>query len=112
VGQQYLPALSDRLFHLAPFLGTEDEPWAVQQAYALAPRQNFSRTVLEACPPCLAVSPLPALSWSDWGTPERVLASLEQAQIRPDWFRPVRVSRNGATEGASAPLRPMRKESD
>jgi len=99
VGQQYLPALSDRLFHLAPFLGTEDEPWALQQAYALAPQENFSRAVLEACPPCLAVSRLPAITWSDWGTPERVLQSLEQAQIRPDWVRPVRVSGNGATEG-------------
>jgi mannose-1-phosphate guanylyltransferase len=99
VGQQYLPGLSDRLFHLAPFLDTEDEPWALEQAYALVPPENFSRAILEACPPCLAVSRLPALTWSDWGTPDRVLQSLEQARIRPDWFRHVRVSGNGATEG-------------
>lgn len=85
-GRRLLPQLSDRLARIAPFAGTEDEPWAIQQAYALAPRANFSRAVLEPCPPFLAVSRLPALTWSDWGTPERVLKSLQRAGISPPWL--------------------------
>lgn len=84
-GRQYLPALSDRLAHLKPFVGTEDERWATQQAYALAPEANFSRAILEPCPSCLAVSRLPALTWSDWGTPRGVLRSLASANVEPPW---------------------------
>ncbi|MFQ5830111.1 MAG: sugar phosphate nucleotidyltransferase [Candidatus Methylomirabilia bacterium] len=85
-GQQLLPDLSDRLARIAPFTGTDDEPWAVQQAYALAPKANFSRAVLEACLPFLVVSRLPAIGWSDWGTPERVVGSLRKAGIFPLWL--------------------------
>lgn len=88
-GRQLLPRLSDRLARIAPFAGTEDEPWAIQQAYALAPKANFSRAVLEPCPSFLAVSRLPALTWSDWGTPERVLKSLRGAGIFPPWLTTV-----------------------
>lgn len=86
VGRQVLPALSDRLARIRPFLGTDEESWAVHQAYALAPTANFSRAVLERCPPFLAVSALPALTWSDWGTPERVIQSLQRAGISPPWL--------------------------
>lgn len=85
-GCRLLPQLSDRLARIAPFAGTADEPWAIHQAYALAPRANFSRAILEPCPPFLAVSRLPALTWSDWGTPERVVKSLRMAGISPPWL--------------------------
>lgn len=88
-GRHFLPALSDRLVHIAPFAGTDYEPWAVQQAYALAPEANFSRAILEPCPPFLAVSRLPALTWSDWGTPERVLQSIRRAGLSPAWLRKI-----------------------
>jgi hypothetical protein len=42
--------------------------------------------VLEACPSFLAVSSLPAtVSWSDWGTPDRVLRSFRGAKVVPSW---------------------------
>jgi mannose-1-phosphate guanylyltransferase len=85
-GWRTLPALSDRLARIKPFAGSVDEPWALQQAYLLAPKANFSRAVLEACPSFLAVSGLPAtVSWSDWGTPDRVLRSFRGAKIVPPW---------------------------
>lgn len=87
VGHRFLPELSDRLARIKPFVGTDDERWAVGQAYALAPTASFSRAVLAACPPSLAVSRLPALTWSDWGTPDRVLRSLREAGISPSWLR-------------------------
>jgi mannose-1-phosphate guanylyltransferase len=86
VAQQWLPDLSDRLGRIAPFVGTAGEPWAVRQAYALMPRANFSRAILEPCPPFLAVSTLPHLTWSDLGTPRRVFALLRQVRVRPAWL--------------------------
>lgn len=44
-GRRFLRELSDRLARIARFRDTEDEPWAVQQAYALAPKANFSLEV-------------------------------------------------------------------
>lgn len=85
-----LPALHRRLARLRAFLGTEHEAWALEQAYALAPRANFSRSVLEPCPSSLAVSRLPDLTWSDWGTPERVCRSLEGAGLAPGWLDALR----------------------
>jgi mannose-1-phosphate guanylyltransferase len=60
VGWRALPVLSDRLARIEPFVDTEDELWALTQAYLLAPDANFSRAILEPCPPDLAVSELPA----------------------------------------------------
>jgi mannose-1-phosphate guanylyltransferase len=86
-GRECLPSLHDRLQQIEPFAGTEDEAWAIRQAYSLAPGANFSRSVLEPCPPGLAVSPLPAITWSDCGTAERVVQSLRRAGICPPWLR-------------------------
>lgn len=85
-GAQHVPALSERLAALASFLGGEDEPWAIQQAYALAPSADFSRAILEAAPSYLAVAKLPHVGWSDWGTPQRVVRSLCAAGITPSWL--------------------------
>lgn len=85
-GQRALPELSDRLSRIAPFAGTEREAWAVREAYALAPTANFSRAILQTSPARLAVSRLPGLTWSDWGTPGRVLQSLERAGVSPPWL--------------------------
>jgi len=91
-GRQFLLHLHDRLARIGPFVDTEDEPWAVQQAYHLAPKANFSQSILERCPPGLVVSKLPALYWCDWGTPERVFKSLTKAGILPAWFTGIDLS--------------------
>jgi mannose-1-phosphate guanylyltransferase len=86
LGWRTLPALSDRLARIKPFADSADEAWALQQAYLYAPKASFSRAVLEACPSVLAVSELPpTVSWSDWGTPDRVLRSFRGAKVVPPW---------------------------
>jgi hypothetical protein len=63
-------------------------PWALRQAYALAPAASFSRAVLGPCPSNLAVSRLPTgVNWSDLGTPDRVVQSLRAAGLRPPCLR-------------------------
>lgn len=86
-GREALPELSRRLERLAAFAGMPEEPWATRQAFALAPRASFSHDVLERVPAGLAVSPMPStVTWADWGTPERVIASLRRAGLRPHWL--------------------------
>jgi len=91
-GGQCVPQLHARLAGIAPFAGTEDETWAIQQAYALARSANFSRAILESGLPRLAVSKLPRVTWSDWGTPERVLRTLRRLGPLPDWMAKLNLS--------------------
>jgi mannose-1-phosphate guanylyltransferase len=85
-GEECVPELNDRLARLGAFFGTEQESWAIGQAYALAPRANFSHAVLEHCPRALAVSKLPPLTWCDLGTPVRVVKTLTDLGISPLWL--------------------------
>lgn len=102
-GQRVLPELSDRLSAMAPFVGSEREAAAVAQAYASAPTANFSRAILETSSARLAVSRLPGLTWSDWGTPGRVLQSLQRAGISPPWLGRVIGATPDADAAAHAP---------
>ena len=90
VGEEAVPDLSARLARLAAFADTPEETWAIRQAFALATPASFSRAVLERVPAGLAVSPIPsAVTWADWGTPERVIASLRGAALRPPWLEAI-----------------------
>jgi mannose-1-phosphate guanylyltransferase len=84
-GREAVPVVDDRLSWARVFFGTEDEAWALHQAYALMPRANFSRAILEACPPFLAVAAMPEGIWSDLGTPQRVFEILGALRSRPAW---------------------------
>lgn len=84
-GAEAIPEVHDRLARIPGFLGTEDEAWALHQAYALMPKANFSRAILAPCPPYLAVSQLPSMGWSDLGSPRRVFETLRQLPSLPSW---------------------------
>jgi hypothetical protein len=60
----------------------------MRQASAGLSPADFSRTILARYPSALAVSRLPRdIRWFDWGTPERVIASLRAAGLVPGWLR-------------------------
>ncbi len=82
-GRECVPRLHDRLERIAAFAGTEHEMWAIRQAYALAPRANFSRAILESCPRPLAVTRLSGVTWCDLGTPARVARVLASLRLPP-----------------------------
>jgi mannose-1-phosphate guanylyltransferase len=86
IGSRFLPELHEPLSQIRPFENTQASADELRRAYAFAPKVSFSRAVLEFCPPGLVVSRLPTLSWSDWGTPERVVKSLRKAGLLPRWF--------------------------
>lgn len=72
IGLRSVPMLHDRLTRLELFRGTGFERWALGQAYLFAPTADFSRVVLTSAPVPLAVAEVPAVTWCDLGTPERV----------------------------------------
>jgi mannose-1-phosphate guanylyltransferase len=84
-GRACVPCLHDRLARIAAFAGTAHEAWAIRQAYALAPRANFARAVLEPCPCPLAVARVPGVTWCDLGTPERVAKTLAGLGMSAPW---------------------------
>jgi mannose-1-phosphate guanylyltransferase len=73
----------ERLIHAAA-RGARRE--VLQRIAAGLPRGNFSRDVLQSVTPMLAVSTLTGVTWCDWGSPRRVVASLERLGIRPSWL--------------------------
>jgi mannose-1-phosphate guanylyltransferase len=107
VGAQLLPQLHERLSLNRPVKDTELEHWILQRGYGLVQKTSFSEAVLEHCPSCLVVSRLPALTWSDWGTPERVLKSLRRAGLVPREF-----SESDLVRDLSAEALPGRKNGD
>jgi mannose-1-phosphate guanylyltransferase len=88
-GRRALPGLHAALAEIRSSSGTSGEGRAIDRAYAAAPAANFSERILQAFPALLAVSTLPALSWSDWGTPDRVLQTLRHEGIVPNWVEPL-----------------------
>jgi mannose-1-phosphate guanylyltransferase len=85
-GHEFLPDVDDRLNLIGAFSGSRHESWAVRQAYSLLPTTDFSRGVLERCPTWLGVSRLPGLTWSDLGTPRRVVGIANTLPVRPMWM--------------------------
>ena len=91
-GRRALPELHERLRRIRPFAGSRSEEQAVDRAYLLAPTANFSQTILATDSDRLAVSRLPPMGWSDWGTPERVIATLRREGIAPRWLQELATS--------------------
>lgn len=84
-GREAVPEVGERLARVEPFLGTDEEAWALHQAYALIPKASFAQAILEPCPPSLAVAALPRLTWSDLGSPGRVYEILAGVRRQPAW---------------------------
>lgn len=85
-GRRALPELHDHLVRARPFWGTDAEERAIERAYTSVPAANFSESILAAFPSMLAVATLPTLTWSDWGTPARVLDTLRHEGLTPNWL--------------------------
>jgi hypothetical protein len=61
-------------------VGTANEANFLREIYARLPPADFSRDVIEKANG-LSVMTLDSCGWSDWGTPERVLRSLEGTTV-------------------------------
>lgn len=75
LARRYLPGHTHRLARYTASIGGRDERAALLAAYNGMPASNFSRDVLSHAG-ALAVLPVAGSGWSDWGSPQRVFASL------------------------------------
>lgn len=80
-----LPELA-RMFEAASVsFGTSAEASAMRAVYDWIEDVNFSSEVLENCTDELCVLRVGDIDWSDWGEPHRVLGTLENLGIEPNW---------------------------
>jgi mannose-1-phosphate guanylyltransferase len=82
---RFVPRLFDAFAAVQSGLGTPDEERAVRVAYSGLGSIGFSDAVLAARPANLATLPVHGVQWSDWGHPRRVLATLDELGIEPEW---------------------------
>ena len=86
VGRQCVPRIHSVLERMVHAAGRRARPDAIRRVCAALPEGNFSRDVLQNVAPMLAVTTLSGVTWCDWGSPRRVVASLERLGIRPPWL--------------------------
>ena len=68
---------------------TSTEKATVRALYAWILEVNFSSEILEKAAGELYVLRVADVGWSDWGEPQRVLGTLENLGLQPDWLRAV-----------------------
>lgn len=76
LAQRFLPVHAAILERYADAIGTRHEARALEEAHQQMTPASFSHDVL-AHSRSLAVLPVSGSGWSDWGSPQRVFASLE-----------------------------------
>jgi len=84
-GRDTLPQTHHALRGIMQASGRRVRPDAIRRMYAALPNANFSRDVIEHVAPRLAVTTLAGITWCDWGSPRRVIASLARMGLRPAW---------------------------
>ncbi|HSO74574.1 MAG TPA: sugar phosphate nucleotidyltransferase [Blastocatellia bacterium] len=92
----------DAMVKIADALARDD----LDAAYLDLDTIDFSMAVLSREPHRLLVIPDAASGWTDLGDPDRVIETLTQNQIEPDWLRATR--RSGAPKPATATPTPLR----
>jgi mannose-1-phosphate guanylyltransferase len=87
--EKNLPGLYKMFAASSVTFGTGAEKATVRSLYAWIADANFSSEVLEKATDELYVLRVGDVVWSDWGEPQRVLGTLENLGLRPDWLRAV-----------------------
>lgn len=80
-----LPGLYEHFSSLLPILDSVFEPTTLTRLYAELPTLCFSKDVLQKCTANLAVLPLRGIEWCDLGEPARVMETIRQAGVSPQW---------------------------
>ena len=80
------PELYRALACMTSLFGTRAETGAIDNLYPRLEEVNFSHRVLALRPERLAVLKVTGVRWNDLGEPNRVMASLAMAGLRPHWL--------------------------
>ncbi|MBI3301200.1 MAG: hypothetical protein HYZ72_03860 [Deltaproteobacteria bacterium] len=76
--QRAVPDLYHAFSEIRQALGRPHAPLVIERVYETLRAVNFSSEVCEPPASRLRVLPVPDVGWSDWGSVERICASLEQ----------------------------------
>ena len=85
-GRRCVPRIHSGLERIVHAVGRGARSEAIRRVSAEIPAGNFSRDVLQNLAPMLGVTTLTGVTWCDWGSPRRVVESLERLGIRPPWL--------------------------
>ena len=92
--QRAVPELYRSFEPIQSAIGTPDEQRVIEEVYQKLPSLNFSKGVLEVLSfehrQALVVLPVPGVTWSDWGTSDRLSSMLRQLG-EPGYAPPERV---------------------
>jgi mannose-1-phosphate guanylyltransferase len=94
LGHRFLPGMMARLNAFVEDIQTKGRsPLAssrgqLEVLYDGLPSANFSRTMLERAGPASLCFPLVDVEWSDWGSPERVIRTLEKMGVESPLLGP------------------------
>lgn len=83
------PGLVDAFEPVRLALGTPREAAAARRVYARLPALCFSRAVLTPSATHLGTMRVKGVTWCDWGSPARVLATLRRSPCPPAWLERV-----------------------
>ena len=91
------PALLRALAPLRQVIGTEEESQTAEQVYRrlAATPSGFSERILAPATEGLATVRVKGVEWSDWGHPERVVATMRRTGWRPAWLGRVELASAG-----------------
>ncbi len=87
--EKHIPALYKMFAAASATFGNGAEKATIRSLYAWITDVNFSSEVLEKVTDELYVLRVSDVIWSDWGEPQRVLGTLENLGLQPDWMRAV-----------------------
>jgi mannose-1-phosphate guanylyltransferase len=104
----YCPRTVAPLLQIRKTLGGPEEAVETARAYAQAGPANFSRDLLERAHESLSVLELSGVTWSDLGTPRRVIATLVRLGARPTWMTAEVRKELAAAGGPTVPVRSRR----
>jgi hypothetical protein len=84
--ERQLPHLYRMFAAVSKLFGTPQEEAAVRSIYSWIEETNFSSEVLERSAADLLVMRVSDVGWSDLGEPERVIGTLNNLGLQPQWM--------------------------
>jgi len=108
LGWRWLPSVTNAFDLLTRHLGTAKEQSVLDEIYAALPAANFSSQLLEKAVTSAVVVELRGVLWSDWGSEDRIIGTLQRIGKRPA-FEIAERSRHRTTRRRAARRRPARR---
>lgn len=85
--QQHLPEMYRMFAAASTLFGTNQEAAVIRSVYSWLDETNFSSEVLEKSAAQLMVMRVGDVGWCDWGEPQRVVGTLNNLGLRPQWMQ-------------------------